>query len=158
MSEAAQALGPEARSTIPASTPAYSNYATALAGYIVSRVSGEPFDNYIERHIFAPLGMRHSTFRQPLPAKSQAVRWPRAIRRGKDEPYGYEYVGPAPAGSLAASGDDMGRFMIAHLQNGGAAAAAADRAADALDRQHADPRPAKPCRSASTSPTSTAAG
>src|SRR3546814_10005575 len=44
-----------------------SNYATALAGYIVERVSGEGFDSYIERHIFAPLGMAHSTFRQPLP-------------------------------------------------------------------------------------------
>src|ERR1700679_1012666 len=29
------------------STPAYSNYATALAGYIVERISGQPFDDYI---------------------------------------------------------------------------------------------------------------
>src|SRR5690606_10583109 len=51
----------------PGSTPAYSNYATALAGYIVERVSGESFDDYIDRHIFEPLGMAHSSFRQPLP-------------------------------------------------------------------------------------------
>ena len=37
---------------------------------------------------------------------------------GVDKPYGYEFVGPAPAGSLSATGEDMGRFMIAHLQNG----------------------------------------
>jgi CubicO group peptidase (beta-lactamase class C family) len=37
----------------PGSTPAYSNYATALAGYIVERVSGMPFDDYIEKNIFA---------------------------------------------------------------------------------------------------------
>ena len=79
----------------PGSTPAYSNYATALAGYIVSRVSGEPFDNYIERHIFAPLGMRHSTFRQPLPAKFKPFV-AEGYQTGKDEPYGYEYIGPAP--------------------------------------------------------------
>ena len=53
----------------PGSTPAYSNYATALAGYIVQRVSGEEFGAYIDRHIFAPLGMQHATFHQPLPAK-----------------------------------------------------------------------------------------
>jgi len=47
--------------------PAYSNYGTTLAGYIVQRVSGEPFDAYVERHIFAPLDMRHASFRQPLP-------------------------------------------------------------------------------------------
>jgi len=33
------------------STPAYSNYATAVAGYIVERTSGQPFDDYIEAHI-----------------------------------------------------------------------------------------------------------
>src|SRR5690606_39444116 len=42
----------------PGTTPAYSNYATALAGYVVERVSGEPFDDYVERHIFEPLGMQ----------------------------------------------------------------------------------------------------
>jgi len=51
----------------PGVTPAYSNYATTVAGYIVQRVSGEPFDDYIEHHILGPLGMQHSTFRQPLP-------------------------------------------------------------------------------------------
>ena len=32
----------------PGTTPAYSNYGAALAGYIVQRVSGEPFDDYVE--------------------------------------------------------------------------------------------------------------
>lgn len=101
----------------PGSTPAYSNYATALAGYIVERVSGEPFDDYIDRHIFTPLGMRYSTFRQPLPERLQpfmAKGYPVASGEAK----GFEFVGPAPAGSLSSSGADMGRFMIAHLQNG----------------------------------------
>ena len=52
----------------PGTTPAYSNYGASLAGYIVQRVSGETFDDYIDKHIFAPLDMKHSTFRQPLPA------------------------------------------------------------------------------------------
>lgn len=52
----------------PGTTPAYSNWGTALAAYIVQRTSGEEFDNYLDRHIFTPLDMRHSTFRQPLPA------------------------------------------------------------------------------------------
>jgi CubicO group peptidase (beta-lactamase class C family) len=53
----------------PGTTPAYSNYATALAGYIVERVSGMPFDDYIERNIFGRLGMQYASFRQPLPAR-----------------------------------------------------------------------------------------
>jgi len=102
----------------PGTTPAYSNWATALAGYIVSRVSGEPFETYIERYIFAPTGMKYATFRQPLPANLKPFM-SEGYQPGKDKPYGYEFVGVAPAGSLSASGDDMGRFMIAHLANGG---------------------------------------
>src|SRR3569833_1236735 len=52
----------------PGEIPAYSNYGASLAGYIVERVSGEPFDAYVAHHIFAPLGMAHSSFDQPLPA------------------------------------------------------------------------------------------
>src|ERR1700722_347646 len=50
-------------------TQAYSNYGASLAGYIVQRVSGESFDAYIEKHIFEPLDMKYSSFRQPLPAQ-----------------------------------------------------------------------------------------
>jgi len=100
----------------PGTTPAYSNWATALAGYIVSRVSGEPFDQYIQNHVFAPAGMKLATFQQPLPANLKPYM-SEGYLPGKDKPYGYEYVGVSPAGSLAASGDDMGRFMIAHLAN-----------------------------------------
>src|SRR3546814_14550327 len=34
------------------------------------------------------------------------------------EPKDYEFISLAPAGSLASTGADMARFMIAHLQNG----------------------------------------
>ena len=102
----------------PGSTPAYSNYATSLAGYIVERVSGEPLEAYIERNIFAPLGMRHSTFRQPLPDNLKPLM-SEGYQGGKDKPYGFEFIGPWPAGSLSSTAEDMGRFMIAHLQGGG---------------------------------------
>jgi CubicO group peptidase (beta-lactamase class C family) len=101
----------------PGAVPAYSNYATSLAGYMVQRVSGEPFDQYIERHIFAPLGMTRSTFRQPLPTNMRPMVAEGYVP-GRDEPFGFELVSSAPAGALSSTGDDMARFMIAHLQNG----------------------------------------
>jgi len=103
---------------VPGTTPAYSNYATALAGYIVERVSGQDFNDYVEQHIFAPLGMRSSSFRQPLPddlAKRMSKGYAR-LSEGKEKPY--EFINLAPAGSLASSGADMAKFMIAHLNNG----------------------------------------
>src|SRR5262245_48494785 len=53
----------------PGKIPAYSNYATALAGYIVERVSGKPYNEYIRDEILLALGMNRSTFVQPLPAE-----------------------------------------------------------------------------------------
>ena len=98
-------------------TPDYSNWATALAGYMVQRVSGMPFDDYVEQRIFAPLGMKNSSFRQPLPKALQADMAV-GYERASQPPLGFEFVGPAPAGSLSASGLDMARFMISHLQQG----------------------------------------
>ena len=100
----------------PGSMPAYSNYGASVAGYIVERVSGEPFDQYIQRHIFAPAGMAHSSFDQPLPADLRPLM-SKGYKAGTDEPQPYEVIGMAPAGALAASGADMGRFMIAHLNH-----------------------------------------
>jgi CubicO group peptidase (beta-lactamase class C family) len=52
----------------PGELSAYSNYGTALAGYVVERVSGQPFEAYIAEHILTPLGMERSAAVQPLPA------------------------------------------------------------------------------------------
>jgi CubicO group peptidase (beta-lactamase class C family) len=98
-------------------TPAYSNYATSVAGYIVERVSGESFYDYVEKHIFAPLDMKHSTMRQPLPKEFEPLMATGYIL-ASGEAKKFEIVGPAPAGSLSSPAEDMAHFMIAHLQNG----------------------------------------
>jgi CubicO group peptidase (beta-lactamase class C family) len=101
----------------PGRVPAYSNYGAALAGYIVERVSGEPFERYVEQHILTPLGMMHTTFDQPLPARfKDAVS--QGYRTASMPPQPYELVVTAPAGSLATTGADMARFMIAQLSQG----------------------------------------
>ena len=103
----------------PGTTPAYSNYATALAGYVVERVSGQNFNDYLDANIFRPLGMNSSSFRQPLPANLAANMSKGYETASGGEAKPYENVSLYPAGSLASTGDDMGKFMIAHL-NGGA--------------------------------------
>jgi len=102
---------------VPGTTPAYSNYATALAGYIVERISGMPFETYIEREIFQPLGMTHSTFRQPLP-DSLAPLMSRGYLRASADPKPFELISVPPAGSLTMSGADAAKFMIAQLNHG----------------------------------------
>ena len=101
----------------PGTTPAYSNYGAALAGYIVQRVSGVPFDDYVEKNIFEPLKMMNSTFQQPLPDAFRP-QMSEGYPLGSDKPKPYEVITPEPAGSLATTGVDMSHFMMAHLQGG----------------------------------------
>ena len=110
-----------ARVLPPGEVPAYSNYGAALAGYIVARVSGESYSQYVQRHILDPLGMRNSTAQWPTPQQFRAR-----------ESVGYTYTngtfqvfprlyGPTDlfaVGALESTVTDMARFMIAHLQNG----------------------------------------
>jgi CubicO group peptidase (beta-lactamase class C family) len=101
----------------PGEVSAYSNYGAALAGYIVQRVSGEPFASYIAHHILLPLKMTHSTFEQPLPA-ALARNMSKGYFLPQNKPQTFEFISLSPAGALSASGDDIAHFMIAHLNGG----------------------------------------
>lgn len=102
----------------PGKVVAYSNYGATLAGYIVQRLSGEPFDDYVQQHIFQPLGMQHSTFVQPLPPALVPDMSQGYAQASDDKFKPFEIVEVAPAGSVSASADDMARFMIAQLGDG----------------------------------------
>ena len=102
----------------PGEIVAYSNYGCGLAGYIVQRVSGERFEDYVANHIFQPLQMTHSSFAQPLPP-SLASMMSKGYKSASDgTPQPFELVDPAPAGSMSTTAEDMAHFMIAQLQNG----------------------------------------
>lgn len=102
----------------PGEVPAYSNYGVGLAGYIVQRVSGKPFEQYVAEHIFQPLGMKHSSFKQPL--AEDLLPFPSdGYRNNTEKPaVGFEIFNPAPAGGVFSTASDMGRFAQA-LLNGG---------------------------------------
>ena len=114
----------------PGILSSYSNYGAALAGEAVTYTSGKPFEKLIEDEIFMPLGMNHSTFREPRPAKEGLpAPMPTALAADVASPMHwtpsgfeqrrYEYIGQvAPAGSASSTAADMARYMIA-LLNGG---------------------------------------
>lgn len=101
----------------PGTTPAYSNYAVTMAAYLVERVSGQNFNDYVEEHILKPLAMNNSTFHQPLPDAFK-TSMSKGYILGTDDPKPFELIQGAPAGSLSTSAVDMTHFMIMHLQNG----------------------------------------
>jgi len=110
-----------ARVRPPGVCVAYSNFNADLAGYIVARVSGQPYDQYVKEHILDPLGMARTTASSPVPPDLRPLA-----------SVGYTYVDGAfqvypnymaqlasvPGAAIQASATDVARFMIAHLQGG----------------------------------------
>jgi CubicO group peptidase (beta-lactamase class C family) len=104
----------------PGVEAAYSNYGSALAGYIVERVTGVPFEDYVQNEILVPLEMSGSSFEQPLPAgiaDAAAVGYAPAGDDGFTAT-GPEYVTLAPAGGMVMSARDAASFMRAYLAGG----------------------------------------
>ena len=97
----------------PGTTPGYSNYGMALAGYIVQRVSGQPFEAYVREHVLEPAGMTSSTYEQPLPKDMAGSLGPGYTSTGEEVPF--ELMGDFPAGSLTVSAPDFAAFMNAQL-------------------------------------------
>lgn len=101
---------------IPFSTPPntefeYSNYGFALLGRIVTRASGMPYRDYLEKQILAPLGMRASTLEPGAVPRSVVAT---GYRREGDS-YAEEPLLPHGAfgamGGLLTSAHDLGKYV-----------------------------------------------
>lgn len=100
----------------PGGSYMYDNFAYLLLGLIVEKVSGEPFDDYMQQHIFAPLGMDKSGFKLEGELKSDLA----TAYDAADKPIDLYAVTPTvmPQGGMLTTADDMARFMNAFLNGG----------------------------------------
>ncbi len=95
----------------------YSNHGISLAAHAVENVSGLNFEVYCQKNIFTPLGMDNSTFIPSEELMGKAATGYKYIL-GQHRILPVRHWRPYPASSLVTTGHDMGRFMIAHLENG----------------------------------------
>lgn len=118
----------------PGSVATYSNYAVALAGYIVARVNAIEYQTLVEREIFAPLHLDRTTFREPYMARSDLPA-PMSDDLARDLSAGFFWTGAGfkptgsgylteyltaigPAGSASTTAADMARYLIMQLNDG----------------------------------------
>lgn len=95
----------------PGSAWRYSGGGYAVLQLLIEDVSGEPFEAYMQRAVFQPLGMVHSTFHW-LPAHGTTL----ATFYGRDAQPATHFRFPAvAASSLYTSVSDLTRFLQAHL-------------------------------------------
>ncbi len=100
--------------------------ATDVCGHLVEVISGLPFDRYLEKHVFRPLGMNETGFRVPDALRDRFaacyVRGPRKRLRLEDDPEDSPYLGDVTffsgGGGLVSTAGDYLRFCQA-LLNGG---------------------------------------
>lgn len=117
-----------ARVRAPGAEAVYSNYGIALLGAVVAHLSGRSYIEQVEATLLQPLGMRHTSFREPLPAGHPAALPPAAVtelvqgyRRidGQFVPGEFEHLAHgAAAGGMSASAADMARWMSMLLGGG----------------------------------------
>jgi|HubBroStandDraft_6_1064221.scaffolds.fasta_scaffold11962_3 CubicO group peptidase (beta-lactamase class C family) len=87
----------------------YSGNGMTLAAHVVEAISGEPFFQYVENHIYAPLAMHQSSFRQPLPD---------VLKRYRADMLNVPPLIKYPEGGMASTVDDMSHFLITLLDGG----------------------------------------
>jgi CubicO group peptidase (beta-lactamase class C family) len=106
----------------PGSRTSYSNWGSALAAYIVEQVSGQGFAAFIQTELLDPLQMTSTTLVPPnLQEGDWAANMAQGLKRseGAWETAAFMQIGAfAPAGGMAMTAADMGRWMRFHLNEG----------------------------------------
>ena len=95
----------------------YANIGYELLAYLVERVSGQPFEEYVAERIFAPLGMGHTVYRV-FGIEPDRLAMPYMQCFGVYIPMGHYEIGSLGAGGIRTTLSDLSRFLIA-LMNGG---------------------------------------
>jgi CubicO group peptidase (beta-lactamase class C family) len=103
----------------PGAYEAYSNIGFALIGYLVEKISGEPFDKFCKRTIFEPLSMNNTAwFLRDVDSNKVAMPYQYTDSLKQYIPYGFGGYPDYPAGQLRTSAEQLGSFLIAWTQNG----------------------------------------
>jgi len=100
----------------PGSAYMYDNFAYLLLGLIVQNVSGQPYEQYMQEHVFKPLGMTGSGFE----LKGEFLERLAAGYDPSDQPIPPYVFLPTimPHGGMLSTAEDMGKFMLAFLNGG----------------------------------------
>jgi CubicO group peptidase (beta-lactamase class C family) len=97
----------------PGTRMAYCNSGPSVAAYIVEKITGQRFEDYVTQNFFLPIGMKTATyFEQPSPQLTTLYR-----PDGKT-PYPYWNIIERPAGAINASAKDMAAYLQFYLNRG----------------------------------------
>lgn len=97
----------------------YSNMAYSLVGYLVGKLSGAPFKDYVRKNVFAPLDMRDTEF-NPRPDMEERIATPYVVdeKSGENKATAQLRARVWPAGLVYGTIHDQANWLIANLNGG----------------------------------------
>jgi len=100
----------------PGEIRSYNDLEIALAGLLVEEVSGMPYEEYVQEHIFKPLGMDSTSIYLPKEDEARVALGYQS--NGQPFPLNYYYLNDAAGAGFNTTASDLARYMIMHLENG----------------------------------------
>jgi CubicO group peptidase (beta-lactamase class C family) len=97
----------------PGTRMAYCNSGPAVAAYIVEKLTGQRFEDFVEQTFFRPIGMETATYFPPSPGTATTLYHDDGVT-----PYPYWNILYRPAGSINASAKDMAAYVQFYLNRG----------------------------------------
>lgn len=113
-------LGSSRLNAVPGKQFEYSNTNYDLLGLLIQKISGKPYETYIQEEIFAPLGMKHSytsleEARRNGLASGYIPFFGLTLPYDGRMPYSQTVV---PSAGLFLSAEDLARYLIFQLNQG----------------------------------------
>lgn len=97
----------------------YCNLMYMTAGYSIGQVAGTTWENFIQKHIFDPLGMKESNFSVEASKKASDFALPYKEKEGKivEIPFrNIDVIGPA--GSINSNLEEIAKWLLLNLNKG----------------------------------------
>jgi CubicO group peptidase (beta-lactamase class C family) len=100
----------------PGTRMAYCNSGPPVAAYIVEKLTGQRFEDFVQQNLFLPIGMKTATYFESAPGTDTTL-----YHEDGKTPYPYWHILLRPAGSINASANDMAAYVQFYLNRGAVA-------------------------------------
>jgi CubicO group peptidase (beta-lactamase class C family) len=97
----------------PGTRMAYCNSGPPVAAYIVEKITGQRFEDYVTQNFFLPIGMKTATYFEQPSAQLTTL-----YHSDGKTPYPYWNILLRPAGAINASAKDMAAYLQFYLNRG----------------------------------------
>jgi CubicO group peptidase (beta-lactamase class C family) len=97
----------------PGTRMAYCNSGPPVAAYIVEKLTGRRFEDFVQQNLFSPIGMKTATYFEPTLGTATTL-----YHSDGKTPYTYWHILLRPAGSINASANDMAAYVQFYLNRG----------------------------------------